>query len=117
MANNDSDSLIRLFEKLSSDNQQALLSYAEFLASRSDNKPDRNLKPVDIPRPESETVVGAIKRLKQTYPMIESMSIFSKASDLMMAHMVHGKGANEVIDEMEQLFETFYKELEQSKNG
>ena len=69
---------------------------------------------VDIPRPNDETVVGAIKRLKQTYPMIESMSVFSTASSLMTEHMVQGRDAVDVIDEMEQLFEAAFEELKRS---
>jgi hypothetical protein len=56
-------------------------------------------------------VVGAVKRLKGKYHMIESMSVFSEASSLMTDHMVKGRDAVEVIDEMEILFEKAYKKL------
>jgi hypothetical protein len=60
-------------------------------------------------------VVGAIKRLKQTYPMIESMAVFSSASALMTDHMVKGRELQEVIDEMEALFAENYQQLLQDK--
>ncbi len=62
-------------------------------------------------------MVGAIKRLKATYQMIGSMSVFSEASALMTDHMVKGRDVVEVIDEMEVLFEDAYKKLEQESNN
>ena len=52
-----------------------------------------------------------MKRLKSTYPMIDSMSVFSQASALMTDHMVKGRNLDEVIDEMEILFESAYNSL------
>ena len=68
-------------------------------------------EPVDVPRAENESVVGAIKRLKQTYPMIDSMEVFAVASNLMTDHMVKGREAEEVINDIEALFEDTYKKL------
>ena len=56
-------------------------------------------------------MVGAIKRLKTTYHMVGSMSVFSAASTLMTEHMVKGRDVTEVIDEMEVLFEEAYQKL------
>ena len=63
-----------------------------------------------------ETVVGAVKRLKTKYHMVESMTVFSAASALMTDHMVKGRDLVEVIDEMELLFEDAYNKLLQEKN-
>ncbi len=112
----DESRLQRIYQSLTQADQASLLAFAEFLLSRQES--ETALKPLatptDIPRPEEETVVGAIKRLKQTYPMIESMTVFSKASGLMTEHMVQGRDVVEVIDEMEMVFATAYEEMRQN---
>jgi len=112
----DADRLRAIYEALDEGRQQSLLEFAEFLQQRSGAVVEQAEigEPEDIPRPDDETVVGAIKRLKQTYPMIESMSVFSSASSLMTEHMVQGRDAVEVIDEMEVIFERAYIELKES---
>ena len=107
----NSKSLIDLFESLDAERQASLLDFAEFLYAKGDLPVKEISSPLDIERPDSETVVGAIKRLKQTYPMIESMAVFSSASELMTEHMVKGRNAVDVIDEMEQIFEEFYSKM------
>ncbi|MDH5611433.1 MAG: Crp/Fnr family transcriptional regulator [Gammaproteobacteria bacterium] len=104
-------SLIDIFETLNEERQTSVLEFAEFLQSKGNLVIKEIAEPVDIPRPEKETVVGAIKRLKQTYPMIDSMKVFSSASELMTDHMVKGRDAVEVIDEMEKIFENFYSKI------
>ena len=106
-----SKDLIELFDLLDSERQNSLLDFAEYLVSKGDLVSKEIGEPEIIPRPEKETVVGAIKRLKASYHMIESMSVFSDASSLMTEHMVSGRDSKEVIDEMEQLFEKAYQEL------
>lgn len=103
--------LISLFESLDDERKASLSDYAEFLLSKGGPVKKEMVEPLDIPRPEGESVVGAIKRLKETYPMIESMAVFSSASSLMTEHMVKGKDVVEVIDEMQELFENFHEEL------
>ena len=109
-------SLIEIFETLDDERQASLCDFAEFLQSKGDLVVKEVGEPVELARPDKETVVGAIKRLKKTYPMIDSMKVFSSASELMTEHMVKGRDVVEVIDEMEQIFEEFYakmlKELE-----
>lgn len=104
-------SLLEIFETLDSERQTSLLQFAEFLQSKGGLVKQEIGEPLPIPRPEKETVVGAIKRLKQTYPMIESMSVFSAASSLMTEHMVNGRDSKAVIDDMQTLFEKFYTSL------
>lgn len=110
-----SRTLLEIFETLDKERQTSLLQFAEFLQSKGNLVNQEIPEPLEIPRPESETVVGAIRRLKETYPMIESMAVFSAASALMTDHMVKGREAMEVIDEMEALFEDHYKKLLQDK--
>ena len=107
----DAKALVDLFNTLDKDRQESLFDYAEFLQSKAGVVKQDIGEPVEVPRPENETVVGAIKRLKQTYPMIDSMKVFAIASNLMTDHMVKGRDAEEVINEIEALFEETYKKL------
>ena len=104
-------SLAELFDTLDDERKASLFDYAEFLQSKGGLAPKEIGEPVEIPRPDEETVVGAIKRLKQTYPMIESRTVFTSASTLMTEHMVNGRNVIEVIDEMQVLFEESYVQL------
>ena len=107
----DTKALADLFNQLDKDQQQSLFDYAEFLQSRGGTVQQDIARPVEIPKPEKESVVGAIKRMKQSYPMIDSMEVFAVASNLMTDHMVGGRDAEEVINEIEALFEDTYKNL------
>ena len=107
----DVKALADLFKTLDKDRQQSLFDYAEFLQSKGGIVQQEIAEPVDVPRAENESVVGAIKRLKQTYPMIDSMEVFAVASNLMTDHMVKGRDAEEVINEIEALFDDTYKKL------
>lgn len=106
--------LRKLFRELNAQDQASLLRFAEFLsASPSDDVvamsefPD----PESIPRPEQESVVKAIKRLTATYPMIDRDRLLNETSNLMASHVLHGKAALDVIDELEALFEQHYATL------
>ncbi|NNL07099.1 MAG: hypothetical protein HKO86_05185 [Gammaproteobacteria bacterium] len=107
----DAKALVDLFNALDKDRQASLFDYAEFLQSRGGAVRQDIGQPVEVPKLENETVVGAIKRLKQTYPMIDSMEVFAEASNLMTDHMVSGRDAEEVINEIEALFESTYEKL------
>lgn len=107
--------LIKNFKSLDSSNQETLIAFSEFLSSRSNQKDSLKDKtvlvdePLDIPRPESESVVKAIKRLSTTYPMVDKEDILHPISDLMTSHIIQGKKASDVIDALETLFENEYK--------
>ena len=109
--NRNAKTLIEILETLDAECQASLFDFAEFLQSKGNLIVKEVGGPVEISRPDKETVVGAIKRLKNTYPMIESMTVFSSASELMTDHMVKGRDAVEVIDEMEKIFEDFYAKM------
>ena len=112
-----SQDLIDLYEAMDDSRKKSLSDFAEFLYAQAEPITKEIQPPDDVPRPEQETVVGAIKRLKVTYHMIESMAVFSEASSLMTDHMVKGRDVVEVIDEMEVLFENAYKKLVQKSNN
>jgi len=106
-----SDALIDLYESMDDERKRSLCDFADFLYAKADPISKEIPAPEDVPRPEKETVVGAVKRLKAKYHMVESMSVFSAASALMTDHMVKGRDVVEVIDEMEVLFEEAYDKL------
>lgn len=107
----DSKSLLELYEAMDDERKRSLCDFAEFLYAQAEPVSKEIPPPDDIPRPAEETVVGAVKRLKAKYHMVESMSVFSAASALMTDHMVKGRDVVEVIDEMEILFEQAYNKL------
>jgi hypothetical protein len=86
---------------------RALLEYAEFLAARYGGPPAMTA-PLDIPRPEKESVVKAIQRLGATYPMLDRSKMLNETSVLMTQHIIQGRDAVEVIDELELLFQRHY---------
>ena len=72
-------------------------------------------EPESIPRPAEEKVVAAIKRLSRTYPMLDKNAMLGATSDLMMQHVLQGRDAKEVIDELEQVFRDEYDKLVQER--
>ena len=104
-----SSSLVTLFEDLPEKDQNTLFEFAEFLKSRAPEPASKVTEPLGIPRPEQESVVAAIKRLKKNYPMISQKELLNETSEYMMQHMMQGKVAEDVINEMEALFENKYK--------
>jgi len=101
----DERRLLRLFRALSESKQAGLLDYAEFLLARvlPEAEPVPQT-PQDITRPAQESVVKAIKRLRETYPMLDRAKLIHETSALMSQHLVQGRTAVEVIDELEALF-------------
>ncbi len=103
--------LSEIFEYLPEQDQQTLFEFAEFLKSRAPEPEVAVSEPLGIPRPDEESVVAAIKRLKQNYPMISQRDLLHETSDFMMQHMMQGRPAIEIIDELEALFETKFRQL------
>ena len=123
--NEQERNLLAYFRKLSQQDAHALLRYAAFLVGeqRSIEMPDVGRQavvsdtPVAIPqpqiteRPEKERVVDALKRLSAAYPMLETKQLLDKASALVAQHVMFGKPANVVIDEIEKLFAQAYEQF------
>ena len=107
--------LLESFDKLDQAGRQSLMDYADFLVSRA-AKPaaaqaeaSAPAEPKPIARPASESVVKAIKRLSATYYMLEREQVLDETSSLMMSHVVQGRDAVSVIDDLEKLFEQHYQ--------
>ena len=111
----DQQRLLNAFKQLSAADQQNLLAYAEFLRQRAgtvaDDQASLTQPPADIPRPESESVVAAIRRLSQTFHMLDRDELLHDASALMTAHVMQGRPAVEVIDELEVVFRRHYERV------
>jgi hypothetical protein len=109
--------LLKLHRQLSEADQAALLSFAEYLVHRATSSdtggPEREhtYEPQAISRPDDETVIAAIRRLTATYPMLDRDSLLHETADLMSAHVLQGRGAVDVIDELEVVFRRHYERV------
>ena len=108
MPNKTEKRLREILDELPEAQVAALLEYAEFLAARYGG-PKEVIAPLDIPRPERESVMKAIKRLGATYPMLDRSKMLNETSVLMTQHVIQGRDAVEVIDELEILFRRHYE--------
>lgn len=115
-ANKKERKLIKFFKLLDETNQESLLAFAEFLTSRGINKDHESVEsfpslPLNIARPEKESVVKAIKRLSATYPMVDKESILHPISAVMTSHIMQGKAAEDAVDELQDLFLKEYNKI------
>ncbi|HPQ94204.1 MAG: hypothetical protein KDI44_06715 [Thiothrix sp.] len=110
----DEKRLRRLFRQLPEQDRATLLRFAEFLAAGPAAVPvtdARLVEPLTIPRPERESVVKAIRRLSATYPMLDKERLLHQTSGLMSEHVIKGRAAAEIIDELEALFAGQYQQF------
>jgi hypothetical protein len=106
--------LVTLLGRMGDEDRRTLLAFAEFLAGRAealapDPAPAAPERPRDIPRPEGESVVAAIRRLSETYFMLERRQMLDRTASLMAAHVIQGRPARDVVDELESVFEEHYR--------
>ncbi len=101
-----SERLRIIFKKLSSEQQQTLLEFSEFLLSRTVKKTLEKAK--IILRPPDESVIAAIKRLSKSYPMLDKAVMLDKISSLMTEHIMQGRDKIEIINELETIFLDYY---------
>lgn len=101
---------LRLLRALGDEQRRTVVAFMEFLSSREEKSaPSEPAQPVAIPRPAQESVIKAIKRLRATYPMLDQNKLFGATSQQMTEHLMHGKPAEKVIDELEELFAQSYQ--------
>lgn len=103
--------LVEILAQLPESERNSLLDFAEFLASRCEPAAQVSLEPREIPRPAEESVVAAMKRLRETYHMLDHSKMLHEASGLMAQHLIQGRPAPEVIDDLEQLFLRHFEKL------
>ncbi len=111
----DERRLTRLFRGLDEASRATLLRFAEFLSASGESEDAGTLakapalvEPNVIVRPPVESVVGAIKRLSLCYPMLDRRRMLDETSILMAAHVLNGRPARDIIDELEALFARHY---------
>jgi hypothetical protein len=107
--------LLELFEHLTSEQQDKLIAFAEFLTGNPAGE-SHAAEPLAIPRPAAETVTMAIRRLARTYPMLDRRHLMGEASELLAQHVLQGRPSAEVIDDLESLFSRLF-EQQKSKVG
>lgn len=103
--------LLSVFRDLSPERAETLLEFAEFLKQKQVQETPVIDQPVVTERPANESVVKAIKRLSASYPMLDKAKLFNETSSLMTSHVMHGRPAVEVIDELEALFRRTYEQM------
>ena len=112
----DQRGLLKLYRALNEQDRVNLLAFAEFLQQRAgglsgeEAQPSVLSEPRSVPRPSEESVVGAIKRLSDSYFMLNRDDLLTDTSSLMTAHIMRGRTAPDVIDELEELFARQYQE-------
>ncbi len=113
----DKQILLECVEMLSAADRRSLLDFAQYLRTRAGQdevvktKPLPLAEPEPIPRPSEESVVKAIQRLTKTYPMLEKNKLLNETSTYMAQHMLQGRPASEVIDDLEAMFAAHYQRL------
>ena len=118
MSGDQAGRLAELFQSLNEAGREQLLAFAEFLVQRHGPEPaSEPPAPVPIPRPVEETVVGAIKRLSATYPMLDRGRLLNETSMLMSQHVLQGRPAAEIIEDLETLFAGHYRDLTDRRGG
>lgn len=106
------DRLVEIVARLPEEEQRALLRFAEFLLAQApEAEPAPLPEPRPIPRPEQESVIKAMRRLSETYFMLDRGPLLNETSALMAQHVMHGKPAVEVIDALEVVFASHYERV------
>ena len=107
--------LLKIFNRLATPERDMLLNFAEFLAARAQGQAQTAApfppQPIEVPKPDNESVVAAIKRLSASYHMLDDSRLLNDASMLMSQHVMQGRDADEVINELEAIFERYYQDL------
>lgn len=103
---------LALYTALGEEDRRTLVAFGEFLAARQPGEaapPSPIAEPRPSVRPKTETVVGAIRRLSKSYPMLDRGALLHEASALVSAHVLQGRPAVAVIDDLEALFHDHYR--------
>jgi hypothetical protein len=114
LATKGESKLLELFDQLTSEQQDKLIAFAEFLTAGAQDG-SVTAEPVSIPRPASETVTMAIRRLTRTYPMLDRRRLMAEASQLLAQHALEGRPSAAVIDDLEVLFSRQFEQHDKSK--
>ena len=111
ISNKKNKNISDMYDALPLESRKTLMDFAEFLYQRDGIVESVSQEKLDIPRPEKESVVAALKRLNLTYTMIERKLVFHEASALMTEHVMQGRDVVEVVDELEAIFDKHYQDF------
>ncbi|MGF1615499.1 MAG: Crp/Fnr family transcriptional regulator [Gammaproteobacteria bacterium] len=101
--------LLQVFSALGAAERESVLLFAEFLKARG-GQPNTPISPPQLlPRPQEESVIAAIKRLSASFPMLDRNAMLDDTSRLMAQHVLQGRAASDIIDELEQAFWAQYE--------
>ncbi|GAB4345005.1 MAG: hypothetical protein Kow006_01680 [Gammaproteobacteria bacterium] len=110
--NEQEGELLKQFRALNSESRRSLLDFAAYLFQRQGGAVPRRIEePRQIERPEDESVVAAMRRLRETYPMLDAAHLLHRAAGLLAEHTLQGRSAESVIDELEHLFAEQYQRV------
>ena len=101
--------LLEIYKTLPDSEREKVISFAEFTATNCEPIEIIIEKPIFGERPADESVVAGIKRLSEVYHMVDRSKILHETSALMAEHMMQGRAASEVIDDVESLFARTYE--------
>lgn len=109
--------LLACFRELSDAQRDTVLAFAEFLQAREEVV---GRTPIPEPEPiapkDNETVVGALKRLSASYHMLDKAKMLNETSALVAQHVMQGRDRDEVIEELEVVFQRHYQKLVGGEN-
>lgn len=105
--------LLQLFARLAQAERETVVAFAEFLCARIEPDGVSIPEPRRLPRPEQETVIGALKRLSASYPMLDKAKMLNETSGIVAQHVLQGRSAQDVIDNLEHVFQSQYERLQE----
>ena len=112
MSDDIEQALLKAFRQMTPTAQCTLVDFADYLSRRHPvTAPLVSDQPLQVPRPVEESVIAAIRRLAETYPMLDRDTVFPAATTLMTRHITGQQAAVKVIDELEALFKARYDDL------
>lgn len=117
LLNKSEKQLLNLYRRLPKVARSNLLDFAAFLLERYPPETEVPAEPLGIPRPRDESVIAAVKRLSATYPMLNKDTMLHETSALVAQHLIQGREASVVIDELESIFLQRYQSLKTDEAG
>lgn len=105
------DELAVLAAELDEPRRRQLVDFGKFLRQQYGAAVALSLpQPEFESRPEQESVIGAIKRLSRVFYMLDRSKMLHETSALVSEHLLQGREASAVIDDLEQLFRRHYQQ-------
>lgn len=111
MADQQRKKLLDYYSDLDASQRQSLLDFAGYLHQIATEIKTPLPEPLSLQPATDETVVGAMQRLSESYSMVNKDHILHELSALMAQHLMQGRPATEVIEEIEAVFKRQYQRM------